>query len=360
MSLEKKIKDLLARSGDKADVDLLEEESAQPMGAAGVSKDQSIPAKVAGDVTQPMQGSSAQAEYEERDEDEENQGAVVSKSVTKNDLQAQGAGAAPNYQDVGDATSVVNMPASKGNVAMESVDVKAELATIFGEDLSEDFRNKASSIFEAAVVARVNSEIESIVEQLEAQKAQEINEAKEGLVEKVDAFMNYVVEQWMEENTLAVDNGLRTEITEDFITGLKTLFAEHYIEVPEEKYDVLGEMQSKIEELESKLNETISESVELNAQLVDLKKAQILEEQTRDLADTEAEKLQKLIEGVEFDNEQLFAEKVAVIKENYFPKASATSTKQHLTEDVTETAQPMSHDVMSKYVQSLSRSIKSR
>ena len=122
----------------------------------------------------------------------------------------------------------------------ESVDISSQLNSIFGEELSEEFKTKATSIFEAAVIARVNNEMEKVTARLEEQAVEQLTEFKEGLVEKVGSYLNYIVEQWMEENSLAVESGLRTEVAEDFISGLKTLFKEHYIEVPEEKYDVLS------------------------------------------------------------------------------------------------------------------------
>ena len=359
MSIENKIKELLERS--KGAEQLNEEE----MGAAGVSKDTSIKAANQGDVTPPMQGSSQKADYEERDEKEENQGAVVSKSTPNSPRPANsGPGAAPNYMNTADPTSVVNMPASSGNKPMgeesqhEAPSLKEQLAAIFGDDLSEDFRDKATSIFEAAVIARVNSEMERVTEKLEEQSQAKLEEMTEGLIDKVDSFMNYVVEQWMEENQLAVESGLRTEIAEDFMQGLKALFQENYIDVPEEKVNVVEELQSTSEQLEEKLNESLSKNIELTEELSNLKKAIVLSEMSGDLADTEAEKLQKLVEGVNFDNDALFREKVKVIKENYFPKAQKTSPEEQLLNE--EAPVQGSNDVMSKYVQALSRAIKAR
>ena len=243
----------------------------------------------------------------------------------------------------------------------ESVDIKGQLDLIFGEDLSEEFRTRASSIFEAAVIARVNHEMEKVTSKLEEQAVDQLVEFKETIVEKVDGYLNYVVEQWIEENVLAVDSGLRTEIAEDFITGMKTLFKEHYIEVPEEKYDVIEEMQSTSDEYKAKLDEAISTNIELAQELSSLKREQILDEQTKELAATEVEKLRKLVEGVEFDSEDLFREKVAVIMENYFPKTTSKSPEQVLVEE--SGTSPVFEDdgsVISKYAQAISRSIKAR
>ena len=244
----------------------------------------------------------------------------------------------------------------------DDIDIKGQLDLIFGEDLSEEFRTKASSIFEAAVIARVNNEMEKVTSKLEEQTANQLVEFKEALVEKVDGYLNYVVEQYMEENELAIESGLRTEIAEDFIQGMKTLFKEHFIEVPEEKYDVLDELQAKSESLQSELDESITQSIELARELNSLKAAAILDEHTQDLADTEAEKLRKLIEGVDFDSEDLYREKVSVIKENYFPKTHKNSPEKMLVEEsgTNPTAFIDSNSSMSRYVDTLSRTIKNR
>lgn len=387
MSVENKIKELLERVNVKASL-----EEAEMMGASGVSKDSSISPANSGDATNPKQGSSEDATYEVRDEKEANQGAQVSKGVKKNDIQMKApVGDAPNFTTVGDPASAVNQPNSAGNKPMKEEDETAEeqdtevisedetteedakekevvledetidLSPIFGEDLSEEFRQKATSIFEAAVIARVNNEIERITTALEEKYSAEIVEYKDSIVEKVDSYLNYVVENWMEENQLAIENGLRTEIAEDFITGLKVLFKEHYIEVPEEKYDVIGELQSKVEDLEENLDVQLENNVNLNAEVSELKKQLIIKEMTDDLADTEVNKLGKLLEGVEFENDEIYREKVKVIKENYFPadahKESVTS-QQALIEETDQQAVFSGNDVISSYAQALSRTIK--
>lgn len=388
MSVEQKIKDLLARSGSKQINEAAGGESSPTMQGSSqkaqyadigtpnsakvavVSKDSSIKTTNPGDTTQPKQGNSQDATYDERDENEENQGAKVAASIKPNSLQGNGPGQAPNYTTVANPASVVNMQKSSGNVAKEeteteeeqiseepAVDVKAELNAIFGEDLSEDFRNKATSIFEAAVIARVNSEMEKISEQLQEQKEAEITELKEALVEKIDSFLNYVVEQWMEENELAVENGLRTEIAEDFIGGLKNLFQEHYIEVPEEKYNVLEQLNDKVAGLEEQLNDVVEKNIELVKESSELKKEKILGEMAGDLADTEVEKLSKLLEGISYESEELFREKVKVVKENYFPKSQKSSPEEQI---LSEEAPIDSSDAIARYAQALSRAVKTR
>ena len=376
MSVENKIKELLSKkqqlteaeagdvtqpmqgSSQKASFDAMPSiATAGKVASAKASKDnsKSAAASTAGDTTQPMQGSSKKETAAEMEEDDVNIGAKSAAAVSKDTTLPTSKGDAKSVK-----TPAMEETETEEEVIAE-VSIKDELSSIFGDDLSEEFRTKATSIFEAAVIARVNSEMERIVEQLEEQNAAQLQEYKETMVEKVDSYLNYVVEQWMEENQIAIDNGLKNEITEEFITGLKTLFKENYIEVPEDKYDVIEDLTTKVESLESKLNESIEDNIEITKQFVELKKKAIFEEQTKDLASTEIEKLGKLIEGVEFDSEELFKEKVSVIKENYFPKEVKKSAEQTLVEETTA-AQPSfeSSDVMSKYVQAISRTVKSR
>jgi regulator of replication initiation timing len=164
----------------------------------------------------------------------------------------------------------------------------------------------------------------------------------------------------MEENKLAIENGLRTEIAEDFMSGLKALFKEHYIEVPEEKYDVIGDLQGKVAELEENLNSQLTNNIDLNTEVTGLKKKLIIKEMTKDLADTEVNRLTKLLEGVEFDNSDIYKEKVSVIKENYFPREAVVkeTAKQALLEETGTQPEYSGNDAVSSYAQALSRTIK--
>ena len=367
MSVEAKIKELLGRASEQKQ---LTEESAENLNAAGygdagakaamiAKKDTSKAgtAAIAGDTKQPKQGSSEDPSIEELDDLEPGKTAASKSSKEPATLNTKG-----------DAKSVKTqaMEAEEidGEIIIEDeekdLDVSLELNSIFGEELSEEFKAKATSIFEAAVIARVNSEMDKVVAKLEEQAASELLTFKDTIVEKVDGYLNYVVEQWMEENQVAIDAGLRTEIAEDFISGLKNLFVEHYIDVPEEKYNVMDELQTKSEELEEKLNESIGANIELSKELEALKASKIFEEQAKDLADTEVAKLKKLVEGIDFGSEDLYREKISVIKENYFPKAAKNSPEKMLVEESGTTPTFNSNDPMAKYVQSLSRTIKSR
>ena len=199
-----------------------------------------------------------------------------------------------------------------------SDDVKALVSS--DADLSEEFKDKAAIIFETAVKTRIKEHKEILEVQYEEKLATETETVKEAMVEKVDSYLNYVVEEWMKENELAVERGIRTEIAEDFITGLKGLFTEHYIDVPEEKYNVLDDLTSQVKDLESKLNEQIEKNVNLSKDVSESKRESLVLSVSEDLADTEKEKFASMAENVEYDSADKFAEKLETIKESYFPK----------------------------------------
>ena len=203
-------------------------------------------------------------------------------------------------------------------------DVKALVSA--DADLSEEFKDKAATIFETAVKTRIKEQSAILEAQFEEKLASETETVKEAMVEKVDSYLNYVVEEWMKENELAVERGIRTEIAEDFITGLKGLFKEHYIDVPEEKYNVLDDLTSQVKDLESKLNEQIEKNVVLAKGTNELTRASLVVSVSEDLADTEKEKFVSMAENVEFDSADKFAEKLETIKESYFPKTKIEET----------------------------------
>ena len=213
------------------------------------------------------------------------------------------------------------------------IDVKDDVdALVQGEEgLTEDFKEKASTIFEAAVQAKVVEEVNSKMEELEAQlksdASSESAEFAKELTEKVDGYLTYIVEEWMKENELAIERGIRTELVEDFMSGLKTLFTEHYIDLPEEKVDMVDDLFTKVEDLEGQLDEEINRGVELQKELSQFKKDDALRGATKDLADTETEKISKLAEGIEYENEEQYIEKLNVLKESYFPKSDAVTSE---------------------------------
>ena len=199
------------------------------------------------------------------------------------------------------------------------------------EGLSNEFKEKATTIFEAAVHAKVIEEVNIKLEEIEGENSEENETFQKTLTEKVDGYLTYVVEEWMVENELAIERGIRSELVEDFMSGLKTLFTEHYIDIPEEKVDMVDDLFTKVEDLETSLDEEINRGVELQKELAQFKKDDALQSITKDLADTDSEKISKLAEGIEFENTEQYIEKLNVLKESYFPKTDS------VTSEITET-----------------------
>ena len=243
------------------------------------------------------------------------------------------------------AKQAIDQRLAKINVA-EDVD-----ALVKGEDLSEEFQKKAATIFEAAVKSKVRSEIERIEEEKTQEVSSEVETFKTELAEKVDGYLDYVVKEWMKENELAIERGLKGEIAEDFIGGLKALFEEHYIDVPDEKYDILESQASKIDELENKLNETIGKLTEKNKSENELVREAVINEVSSDLAETQSEKFAELTKDVDFTDKESFTEKLNTLKENYFPK----STPQNLTEEGSEEKEIEASGVMAAYTSAIKR-----
>ena len=240
-----------------------------------------------------------------------------------------------------------------------SDDVKALVST--DADLSEEFKDKAATIFETAVKTRIKEQTKILEAQFEEKLSTEKETMKEAMVEKVDSYLNYVVEEWMKENELAVERGIRTEIAEDFITGLKDLFKEHYIDVPEEKYNVLDDLTNQVKDLEGKLNEQIEKNVNLTKEVNNSERTNLVAEVSADLADTEKEKFASMAENVEFESAPKFREKLETIKESYFPK---TKIEEDLSKDEVDSvaangpAVEASSDAMAAYTAAISRNLK--
>ena len=213
---------------------------------------------------------------------------------------------------------------------VKDMDMKEDVAALTdGEDLSEEFKQKASTIFEAAVKAKLVEEIEKLEGEYETKVNEKVSEVKEEIVDKVDAYLNYVVEEWMKENELAIEKGLRNEITEDFIGGLKSLFESHYINVPQEKYDVIESQAAEIEKLKEEVNQTIEKNVELNQAIGQHVRQDIINDVSSDLAETESEKLKGLAESIEYKDAESFRTSVETLKNSYFPKAKASETESN-------------------------------
>ena len=240
-----------------------------------------------------------------------------------------------------------------------SDDVKALVSS--DADLSEEFKDKAATIFETAVKTRIKEQTKILEAQYEEKLESEKETIKEAMTEKVDSYLNYVVEEWMKENELAVERGIRTEIAEDFITGLKGLFKEHYIDVPEEKYNVLDDLTNQNKKLEDKLNEQIEKNVELSKKVSDADRHTIVAEISDDLADTEKEKFTSMAENVEYDSADKFREKLETIKESYFPKTKIEETASKDEVDSVAANAPIESntDAMAAYTAAITKNLKS-
>ena len=241
---------------------------------------------------------------------------------------------------------------------VQEVDVKEHIdALVNGEgDLSEEFKRKAATVFEAAVKSKIRDEVTRLEKEYSSELQENINQTKEELSEKVDTYLNYVVEEWMKENELAIERGLKGEIAEDFISGLKTLFEDHYVDIPDEKYDVLEAQSEKITELEGKLNESVKRIVNLKKNNGTLVREQVIREETQDLAETEIEKFKSLTEDVEFTDEESFREKLGTLKENYFPKQKKEETTETIDDVETGLAQDVdTTDSMKAYMSAIGK-----
>jgi len=216
--------------------------------------------------------------------------------------------------------------------------------------LSDEFKAKTAVIFEAAVKSKLSEEINRLEEEYKTQLDEEVASIKEDLVEKVDGYLNYVVENWMEDNKLAIQSGLRSEIAEDFMSKLKDLFTESYIEVPESKVDLIDELATAHEELEEEYNEVVATVMGLNEELEGYKREAIIREASKDLAETQVAKLKSLVESIDFENEEAFTSKVATIKESYFKKQTTESVIVDEADEDGESIQEEVSDTMAQYI----------
>jgi len=252
-----------------------------------------------------------------------------------------------------------------GEVIAEAPRAEVQYEANFEEDLnalvseeatlSDEFKGKAATIFEAAIKSKLATEIDRLEEKYNEELAEEISTTKADLVEKVDSYLNYVVEQWMEDNKVAVQNGLRTEIAEKFMNNLKDLFTESYIDVPESKVDLVDELAAEVDELEEQLNTSTGKLIEMSGELEEFKRNEVIREATKDMAQTEIEKLKSLVQDIDYSDS--FADKVNTVKESYFKKpATAEGVTEEVEEDdsIVETS-----DVMAQYMAAINKQIKS-
>ena len=245
----------------------------------------------------------------------------------------------------------------------ETIDIEADVqALLEGEELSEEFQDKARTIFEGAIRSKVAEIKEELQESYAVALVEELDKIKEGLTERVDSYLEYVADEWFVENALQVETGLKTEMTESFLAGMKSLFEDHYVQIPEEKYDVLNSMVDKLDEMEGKLNEQIDRNVALNRRLAESSADVIFSSVAEGLADTQKEKLATLAENVEFESETDYREKLGTLKESYFPSTTSApkNTSENLSEEVS-TDEVISEDTsprMQAYLDVLSRAVK--
>lgn len=277
-----------------------------------------------------------------------------------------------DQDDAEDATSKKANPATSGAVAGDQSPVRKGNAVkgvkedvdalMAGEELSEEFRQKAETIFEAAVMARVHEEVARIEEEFESKLQEAVAKNTEGLVEQVDGYLGYIAEQWMAQNELALERGMKSEILEGFVAGLKSVFEEHYIELPEEKFDVLGSLEEQIESLEAKLNEQVSANIELSKTIAEAKRVEIVKTISEGLTDTEVEKFTALVEELSYEDAESFEKKVQTIRENYFTNKASTIVESVVTdapvEILTEEKKTQVDPAMSAYLSALSKSFK--
>ena len=262
----------------------------------------------------------------------------------------------------GDSTAI-GKKKKKIKISMPEINVKEDIdALVEGEELSEDFKSKASTIFESAVHQKVMeiaaSKVEDMEKEYQSELQEEIVSFRDELTDKVDGYLNYVVEEWMKENELALESSLRSEITEEFMGGLKDLFKEHYIEVPEEKVDIVENLFDKVEDLEGQLNDKVQENIKVKNELNEYRKDKILEEVCDDLADTQAEKMKSLVEGVSYeDDSEKFEEKVKTIKENYFPETIKQDDNVEQLDSSSEVSEKSEEPKMNHIMEAYSKAI---
>ena len=250
-------------------------------------------------------------------------------------------------------------------ITAKDIDVKDDVKALFGdEDLSEDFKEKAATIFETAVVTEINEAIDTYKETINESFAQDTQSIKDELSEKMDTYLDYVVEQWAKDNELAIEQGLKAELTEDFMSGLKGLFEDHYIDIPEAKVDVVEELASKNEELQNQLNAEMEKNIEAKKAIEENDQQKIIDQVTEGLAETQKEKFQTLAEGVEFKDKESFQKKLSIIKESYF----SVDNDKEVADLVGETDEPLDEEAkpegssidpkMANYMSAISRSLK--
>ena len=354
MSIEQRIAQILAESAAKDTSAEELDEAVHLAGAENGPNDAVTKSEASGDQ-QPIRSAKevipaqnpganeANAKNNAKDEDEAAEGTTKKPNVTTAKAEA------------GDQAVIRQGNAVPAHAAGTAVNFKEDVeALINGEDLTEEFKQKAATIFEAAIVTRVKEEVARIEEEFEARLQEEAAKNQEGLVEKVDGYLNYIVEQWFTQNEIALESGMKSEILESFIKGMKGLFEEHYIDVPEEKFDVLGALEEENAELQAKLDEQLAANVELNKVLDEQVREAIIVDALDGLTETDKEKFLGLAEELAFEDAETFEKKVQTIRENYFTnKVTSTIVESVVTdtpvENLTEEVKKPVDPIMNKY-----------
>ena len=338
-----------------------DDDSAKLKDAAGILKQVKDIVNKGAKPAEPMKSSGmkeeeAEVEGEVVAEDEQSTEDVVSEEETTTDEVV-------SEEETTEEEVVAEEEETEEEVVTETIvnvdeDIEALLA---GEELSEEFQEKAKTIFEAAIKSKIAEVKSELQEQYEATIVEEVATVKSELTERIDAYLEYVADEWMSENQLAVEAGLKTEMTESFLTGMKSLFEEHYVTIPEEKYNVLDSMVDKLDEMEEKLNEQINKNIALTKRLSESTSDVIFADVTEGLAVTQKDKLAKLAENVEFDSEDAYREKLVTLRESYFP-SNGTNVQRNETETLTEGTEtghqePAVSGLMESYLKTLGRSV---
>ena len=245
----------------------------------------------------------------------------------------------------------------------EDIDLSDDINALFGdEELSEEFKEKATTIFEAAVISKINESLEEMSQMFETATALEEDEVKAEMVEKLESSLDYVVNEWMDNNRLAVENGIRTEIAEEFMGGLKTLFEQSYIEMPEEKVDVLGELSDRVDSLEEELNKELQKNIDLSTEIETLHRNSAIADVSQDLTVAQSEKLKGLAEGVDFVSEEDFKEKIEMLKDTYFTDIEEEAQNETIFDEEEpleeEASAPKVSNEMAQYMSAISRTVK--
>ena len=322
------------------------------------------PSVASGQSRNDLGGSSSPPLHAKKEKGEENPGAKAAAPISQDSSESSSSGKGGDEAGANSLGAEVTHGTSKGpdvqypiKPSFESVDVSDDVkALLEGTELSEEFAEKAKTIFEAALKAKLDEEYTKLVEHFAKEHTEKLEAAKAELSEEVNGTVNYAVTRWLEENQLAVDRGIKNEITEDFITGLKNLFEEHYISIPSEKEDVVESMATQIREMESRLDEQVKASVKLQNRLNESAKITILNTVSEGLADTQKDKLSKLAEAVDFVSEEDFTKKVTTFKEAYFSEKKAVATSEVADETPVDGVEaPSTNPAMDAYAAALSR-----